>query len=136
MLVAIFFLLLVLIFTSVAEMGLSRITKPKAASLADQGLKPRQGAGAAGQRTRALGQPAAAHRQHLPDRAGRRSPASWPTGCSAPYGVIVGVVLNVLVFFVFAEAVPKTYAVLYPQQAALVTRRPVGGAGRRSRRCG
>ena len=31
MLVAIFFLLLVLIFTSVAEMGLSRITRPKAA---------------------------------------------------------------------------------------------------------
>ena len=39
MLAAIFFLLLVLIFTSVAEMGLSRITRPKAASLADQGLK-------------------------------------------------------------------------------------------------
>ena len=41
------------------------------------------------------------------------------------YGVIVGVVLNVLVFFVLAEAVPKTYAVLYPQKAALFTARPV-----------
>ena len=39
MLLTIFFLLLVLIFTSVAEMGLSRITRPKAASLADQGYK-------------------------------------------------------------------------------------------------
>ena len=39
MLVTIFILLLVLIFTSVAEMALSRITKPKAASLADQGFK-------------------------------------------------------------------------------------------------
>ena len=41
------------------------------------------------------------------------------------YGVIVGVALNVLVFFVLAEAVPKTYAVLYPQKAALATARPV-----------
>ena len=49
----------------------------------------------------------------LPDRL-------WGT-----YGIIVGVALNVLVFFVFAEAVPKTYAVLYPQKAALVTARPV-----------
>jgi len=39
MLLTIFILLLVLIFTSVAEMGLSRITRPKAASLADQGHK-------------------------------------------------------------------------------------------------
>ena len=44
-------------------------------------------------------------------------------------GVAVGVVLNVVVFFVLAEAVPKTYAVLYPQRAALLTARPVLGAG-------
>jgi putative hemolysin len=41
------------------------------------------------------------------------------------YGIIAGVALNVLVFFVLAEAVPKTYAVLYPQKAALATARPV-----------
>ena len=41
------------------------------------------------------------------------------------YGIIIGVALNVLVFFVLAEAVPKTYAVLYPQKAALMTARPV-----------
>jgi len=39
-------------------------------------------------------------------------------------GVVVGVVLNVVVFFVLAEAVPKTYAVLYPQRAALMSARP------------
>ena len=39
MLVVIFFLLVVLIFMSVAEMGLSRMTKPKAASLIDKGYK-------------------------------------------------------------------------------------------------
>ena len=39
-------------------------------------------------------------------------------------GVGVGIVLNVLVFYVLAEAVPKTYAVLYPQRAALLIARP------------
>jgi CBS domain containing-hemolysin-like protein len=39
-------------------------------------------------------------------------------------GVAIGVVLNVVVFFVLAEAVPKTYAVLYPQRAALLSARP------------
>ena len=41
MLLAIFFLLLVLIFTSVAEMGLSRITRPKAAFNASWVMKYR-----------------------------------------------------------------------------------------------
>jgi CBS domain containing-hemolysin-like protein len=40
-----------------------------------------------------------------------------------PLGVVVGVVANVVVFFVLAEAVPKTYAVLYPERAALSTAR-------------
>ena len=39
MIVAIFALLIVLSFCSAAEMGLSRMTKPKADSLADQGNK-------------------------------------------------------------------------------------------------
>ncbi len=41
------------------------------------------------------------------------------------WGVAIGVVLNLVVFFVLAEAVPKTYAVLYPQRAALLASRPV-----------
>jgi putative hemolysin len=40
--------------------------------------------------------------------------------------VVIGVALNVLVFFVLAEAVPKTYAVLYSERAALLSARPVG----------
>ena len=39
MLVTIFLLLILLIFTSVAEMGLSRMSRPRAGSLADKGLK-------------------------------------------------------------------------------------------------
>ena len=40
-----------------------------------------------------------------------------------PLGVVIGVTLNVIVFFVLAEAVPKTYAVLNPVRGALVTGR-------------
>ena len=40
-----------------------------------------------------------------------------------PAGVAIGVVLNVVVFFVFAEAVPKTYAILHSDRAALSTSR-------------
>jgi CBS domain containing-hemolysin-like protein len=40
-----------------------------------------------------------------------------------PTGVAIGVVLNVVVFFVFAEAVPKTYAILHSDRAALSTSR-------------
>ena len=123
MLVVIVLLLFVLIFAAVAEMSLSRMTKPRAGSLADKGLK-------SGKALKRL--------VEHPERwvnpllltvnicqtvqttltalvAGRLFGAA---------GVIVGVVLNVLVFFVLAEAVPKTYAVLYPQRAALLSARP------------
>ena len=39
-------------------------------------------------------------------------------------GVAIGFVLNVVVFFVLAEAMPKTWAVLTAERAALVTARP------------
>lgn len=123
MLVVIALLLIVLVFAAVAEMSLSRMTKPRAGSLADKGLK-------SGKALKRL--------VEHPERwvnpllltvnicqtvqttltalvAGRLFGAA---------GVIVGVVLNVLVFFVLAEAVPKTYAVLYPQRAALLSARP------------
>jgi CBS domain containing-hemolysin-like protein len=124
MLATIIFLLLVLIFTSVAEMGLSRITKPKAASLADQGYK-------SGKALKKL--------VSAPERwvnpllltinvcqtvqatlTGILADRLWGTS-----GIVIGVALNVVVFFVLAEAVPKTYAVIYPQKAALATARPV-----------
>jgi putative hemolysin len=124
MLVTIFLLLIVLIFTSVAEMGLSRITRPKAASLADKGVKG----------GRALKKLVGAPERWVnpllltinicatvqATLTGILSNRLWGT-----YGVVAGVALNVLVFFVLAEAVPKTYAVLYPQKAALFTARPV-----------
>ena len=123
MLVTIFILLLVLIFLSVAEMGLSRITKTKAASLADKGYK-------SGKALKRL--VSAPERWVTPllltinicqtvqaTLTGILSARLW-----GPYGVIVGVIANVVVFFVLAEAVPKTYAVMNPQKAALATARP------------
>ena len=115
--------LVVLIFLSVAEMAFSRMTKPRAASLADQGTK-------AGKALKKLVD----------------EPAMWVnplllmvnicqivqatlTGFVAGElfgagGVVIGVVLQVVVVFVIAEAVPKTYAVQYPQRAALLAARP------------
>jgi CBS domain containing-hemolysin-like protein len=124
MLVTIFILLVVLIFTSVAEMALSRITKPKAASLADQGLKSGKAlkklVGAPERWVNPLLLTVNICQTVQATLTGILSARLWGT-----YGVIIGVALNVLVFFVLAEAVPKTYAVLYPQKAALFTARPV-----------
>ena len=124
MVIAIFLLLVVLILLAVAEMGLSRMTKPKAASLADGGHR-------AG--------PALLRIANHPDR--------WvnpllltvnicqtiQTGLTTvianrlfgPLGIVIGLALNVVVFFVFAEAVPKTYAAQNPERAALLTARPI-----------
>ena len=123
MLVVVFLVLVMLIFLSVAEMALSRMTKPRATSLADKGTK----------KGKAL--------KKLVDE-----PAMWVnplllmvnicqivqatlTGVVAGKlfgagGVAIGVVLQVVVVFVVAEAVPKTYAVQYPQRAALWAARP------------
>ncbi len=124
MFVTIGVLLLVLVFLAMAEMGLSKMTKPRAAALLEE--RPRAGASL---------------------QALMESPERWInpllltvnicqtvqatlTGIVAGrlfggIGVVVGVTLNVVVFFVLAEAVPKTYAVLHPDRAAMVAARPV-----------
>jgi CBS domain containing-hemolysin-like protein len=40
-------------------------------------------------------------------------------------GVAIGVAINVVLFFVLAEAVPKTYALLHPVKGATITARPI-----------
>ena len=123
---AILMLLLVLVVFSIAEMGLSRMSKPKAQALADSGAK-------GGASLLSL----------------VRNPEKWVnplllsvnicqtvqatlTGVVAgrlfgAAGVVTGVLLNVVVFFVFAEAVPKTYAVIHSDRAALSTARLISG---------
>jgi len=124
MLVVIFVLLVVLTFLAVAEMGLSKMTKPKAAALADDG---RRGASSL---------------ESLVETPERwinpllltvnicQTVQATLTGIVAgrlfgAWGVAIGVTLNVVVFFVLAEAVPKTYAVIHPERAALITARPI-----------
>lgn len=120
MLVTIFVLLLFLTFMSLAEMGLSRMSKPKAQALADSGAR-------GGKSLLSL----VTHPERwvnpllLAVNVAQTVQATL-TGVVAAHlfgaaGVVVGVVLNVVVFFVFAEAVPKTYAVLHSDKAALST---------------
>jgi putative hemolysin len=124
MLVAILVLLIVLIVLSIAEMGLSRVSKPKAQALADSGAR---------------GGPALLALVTQPEKWVNplllsvnvcQTVQATLTGVVSgrlfgAVGVAVGVVLNVVVFFVFAEAVPKTYAVLHSDRAALSTSRLV-----------
>jgi CBS domain containing-hemolysin-like protein len=123
MLVVIFVLLVVLIFLSVAEMALSRMSRPRATSLAEQGSK-------AGKALKKLvDEPERWVNPLLLTVNICQIVQATLTGVVAgnlfgPAGVAIGVVLNVVVFFVLAEAVPKTYAVLYPQRAALWAARP------------
>jgi putative hemolysin len=119
-LLAVGVLLVILTLLALAEMSLSRLTKQKAEALLADGHK----------------------RGHLLVRLASE-PSRWVnpllltvnilqtlqatlTGVvanrlfGAP-GVVIGVFLNVVVFFVLAEAVPKTYAVLYSVRGATAT---------------
>jgi putative hemolysin len=124
MIVAILALLGVLMFLAVAEMGLSRMTKPKAAALADKGHKSGKSL------IKLVSEPerwinpvlltvniAQTVQATLTGLLFKRLIDEW-------WGVALGVVLNVVVFYVLAEALPKTYAVLYPDRAALMSARP------------
>ena len=127
MLVTILILLVVLIFTSVAEMSLSRMTKPRASSLADKGHKSGKAL------YRLVNEPERWVNPLLLTVNLCQTVQATLTGILAgrlgfgAWGVALGVLLNVVVFFVLAEAVPKTYAVQYPQRAALIVARPVAG---------
>jgi CBS domain containing-hemolysin-like protein len=117
-------LLLILIVLSIAEMGLSRVSKPKAQALADSGAR----GGAA--LLALVTQPERWVNPLLLSVNVCQTVQATLTGVVAgrlfgAVGVAVGVILNVVVFFVFAEAVPKTYAVLHSDRAALSTSRLV-----------
>jgi len=124
MLIAIFVILFILIFFAVAEMGLSRMTKPKAQALADSGKKSGPAL------VRLVNHPERWVNPLLLSVNACQTVQATLTGIVfgrlfGAIGVLVGVSLNVVVFFIFAEAVPKTYAVLYSDRAALIAARPV-----------
>jgi CBS domain containing-hemolysin-like protein len=123
LLAAIGLMLIMLAFCSVAEMGLSRMTKPKAASLVDKGNR------SAKVLVKLVSEPERWINPLLLTVFICQIVQSTLTAIVfdhlfGTWGVVMGVFINVLVFFVFAEAVPKTYAVQYPERAALATARP------------
>lgn len=122
MIIVIAVLFVVLAVMAVAEMSLSRISKPKAQALADTGAR----GGAA--LLAMVSQPERWVNPLLLSVNVCQTVQATLTGVVAgrlfgPAGVAVGVILNVVVFFVFAEAVPKTYAVQHPERAGLSTSR-------------
>lgn len=123
LLIAIGLILVLLAFCSVAEMGLSRMTKPKAAALVDKGNR------SAKVLVKLVSEPERWINPLLLTVFICQIVQSTLTAIVfdhlfGTWGVVMGVFLNVLVFFVFAEAVPKTYAVQFPERAALATARP------------
>jgi len=124
MLVTIFVLLVALTFLALAEMSLSQMTRPRANALAESGSKSGKSLAMLAENPTIWVNPLL-----LTVNVFQTVQATL-TGIVAgrlfgPTGVVVGVALNVVVFFVLAEAVPKTYAVLYPVRGALVTGRPI-----------
>ena len=124
MLLVIVVLLFVLIFLSLAEMSMSQMTKPRAAALAEKGAKSGKAL------VRLAAQPAMWVNPLLLLINVSQTVQATLTGIVAnslfgPAGVAVGVTLNVVLFFVLAEAVPKTYALLNPIKGATITARPI-----------
>ena len=123
MMLVIVVLLFVLIFLSLAEMSMSQMTKPRAAALAEKGVKSGKAL------VRLAAQPAMWVNPLLLLINVSQTVQATLTGIVAnslfgPAGVAVGVALNVVLFFVLAEAVPKTYALLNPIKGATITARP------------
>jgi len=124
MMLVIVVLLFVLIFLSLAEMSMSQMTKPRAAALAEKGVKSGKAL------VRLAAQPAMWVNPLLLLINVSQTVQATLTGIVAnslfgPAGVAVGVALNVILFFVLAEAVPKTYALLNPIKGATITARPI-----------
>ncbi|MGB8858860.1 MAG: hemolysin family protein [Ilumatobacteraceae bacterium] len=123
MIIVILVLLVFLVFAAVAEMSLSRMSRPRASSLADKGLKSGKALKRLVEHPEGWVNPLLLT-VNICQTVQTTLTAIVAGHMFGPAGVIVGVVLNVIVFFVLAEAVPKTYAVLYPQRAALISARP------------
>jgi CBS domain containing-hemolysin-like protein len=121
-LVAIGAILVALAFLSLAEMGLSRMTKPKAAAMADRGQR------GAKPLLRLVSEPERWVNPVLLSVNVLQTVQAFLTGVvTSKFGAVgaaLGLVADVLVFFVLAESIPKTYAVLFPERAAMLTARP------------
>src|SRR4029453_4586197 len=125
MLLAIIAILVVLAFLAVAETALNRISRVKAQAIADS--RETKSARAL---LRLVTHPERFITPLLVTVTVLQMGQAFLTTLLADRlfgakGVAVGFVLNVIVFFVLTEAVPKTWAVLSAERAALLTARPV-----------
>src|SRR5687768_2347486 len=125
MLIAIIVILFILGFLAIAETALNRISRVKAQAIADS-----QGSKAAQSLQRLVTHPERFINPLLVTVTVLQMGQAFLTTLVADSlfgaaGVAVGFVLNVIVFFVLAEAMPKTWAVLSAERAALFTARPV-----------
>jgi magnesium and cobalt exporter, CNNM family len=123
MLLAIFAILIVLAFLAVAETSLNRISRVKAQAVADS-----RGTKSARALLRLVTHPERFINPLLVTVTVLQMGQAFLTTLLADRlfgakGVAVGFVLNVIVFFVLTEAVPKTWAVLSAERAALLTAR-------------
>ncbi|MEO8362862.1 MAG: hemolysin family protein [Ilumatobacteraceae bacterium] len=124
MIVVIVAMLFLLTFLSLAEMALSRMSKPRAAALSEKGLKSGKAL------IRLANEPTRWVNPLLLTINVCQTVQATLTGVVSgrlfgPAGIAVGVFANVVIFFVLAEAVPKTYALLYPVKAATISAQPV-----------
>jgi putative hemolysin len=124
MAVAIFVILFVLAFFAIAETSLNRISRVKAQAIADS-----RGTKSARALVRLVTHPERFITPLLVTVTVLQMGQAFLTTLLANdlfggRGVAIGFVLNVIVFFVLTEAVPKTWAVLTAERAALLTARP------------
>jgi CBS domain containing-hemolysin-like protein len=127
MTLAIVGLLFILIFFAVAETSLNRISRVKAHAI-DMSLQTKSSAAL----LRLVGAPERFINPVLVTVTFCQTGQAFLTSLLAARlfgatGVAVGFVLNVVVFFVLSEAMPKTWAVLRAERAALATARVTDG---------
>jgi CBS domain containing-hemolysin-like protein len=124
MLVAIGVILVILAFLAIAETSISRMNVVKAQTLAEQGRRSGRLLMRLVERPERFLNPVLLTVNVL------QTIQAVLTGIVADHlwgvaGVLVAIVVNVIVFFVLAESLPKTWALLHGDQGALMTARPV-----------
>ena len=124
MLVAIGAILVALAFLAIAETSISRMNVVKAQTLAEQGRSSGRLLMRLVERPERFLNPVLLTVNVL------QTIQAVLTGIVADHlwgvaGVLVAIVVNVILFFVLAESLPKTWAVLHGDQGALITARPV-----------
>ena len=125
LLIAIVVILVILIVLAVAETGLNRISAVKAQTLAES-----QPSKAADALQSLVEHPERFINPLLVTVTVLQTAQAFLTSILAgrlfgPWGVAGAFVLNVIVFFVVAESMPKTWAVLHTECAGLATARPM-----------